>query len=177
MDSKIITRFTVVTGKGIDALLMLTKEVAKEKFSDVLEAHVLEQYITASFNEKSLIIEVNSMSNQWLVVYADEEPAGYARITSKGKRPERFDSKRMIRIADFGLLKKYDDPAIRQSLFDKCISVCKSYEVLWINEYLKNPIIDFFENEGFVREKGSYQHDELPLSTVCLIKELYKGHC
>jgi len=44
---------------------------------------VLKNYIAENFSEKNLLVEGNSMSNQWLVVYADDEPAGYARITSK----------------------------------------------------------------------------------------------
>jgi len=171
MDTKIITKFTVVTEQGMDALLHLTKEIATEKFSDLLEAQVLEKYIVENFSEDKLIVEVNSMSNQWLVVYSDDEPAGYARLTSKGKRPGNLERKRMTRIADFGVLKKYTDPAISQSLFNKCMAVCKSYEALWINEYLENPLIDFFETEGFVMQKETCQHDELPLPSVCLIKE------
>jgi len=170
MDTNIITKFTVVTEQGIDALLLLTKEIAIEKFSSLLPVQILESYIAESFNEKTLIVEVNSMANQWLIVYAGDKPAGYARITSKGRRPEFLDQKRIIRIADFGVLKKYTDPAIRQTLFEKCLSVCKSYEGVWINEYLENPLTGFFESEGFVREEDVYQMDELPLASVCLVR-------
>ncbi len=90
------------------------------------------------------MVEVNSMSNQWLVVYVDDKPAGFARITSKGERPKAIAQKRIIRIADFGIIEAYTDPAVRQSLFDKCLSICKSYEVIWINEYSENPLINFF---------------------------------
>ncbi len=110
------------------------------------------------------------MSNQWLVVYVNEQPAGYARITSKGKRPEIVAHKRAIRIADLGILKAYEDPAIKRSLFDKCLSVCRSYEATWINEYIEDPCITFFESEGFIRQHGAPEMDELPLPSVYLIK-------
>lgn len=171
MDTKIITRFTVATEQGMDALLSLTREIAIEKFSGLLHTQVLEKYILENFNRDPLIVEVNSMSNQWLVVYADDQPAGYARITTKGKKPENLDSQRIIRIADFGILKRYVDPEIRQSLFEKCIIVCKSYEAIWINEYAENPLIDFFEIEGFVKQAKVFEFDELPLSSVYLIKK------
>lgn len=171
METKIITKFTVVTEQGIDALLMLTKTIALEKFSNLLPAEELEKYIAENFSEKNLIVEVNSMSNQWLVVYADDKPAGYVRITSKGKRPERLDHKRMIRIADFGVLEEYTDPAVRKSLFNKCLTVCTSYDAVWINEYAENPLIGFFEAEGFLRQAGVFEHDELSLTSVCLIRE------
>ncbi|MBN9381033.1 MAG: N-acetyltransferase [Chitinophagaceae bacterium] len=165
----IITKFTVATEQGIDALLMLTKELTLEKFSSLLEQKVIDNYIAESFNEHALFVEINSMSNQWLVVYVDGNPAGYARITSKGKKPQVLDRKRAIRIADFGVLKKYSEPAIRDSLFAKCFSVCKSYEGAWINEYVGNPLIEFFECKGFVRQQEDYRFDELPLVSVCFI--------
>lgn len=171
MNTKIITKFTIATEQGLNILLKLTREIAREKFSNLLEMQVLDKYIADNFSEKSLIVELNSMSNQWLVVYADDEPAGYVRITSKGKRPIRLEQKRSIRIADFGILNKYTDPMIRQSLFDKCMTVCKSYEALWINEYPDNNLLDFFETEEFIRENDNCQHDELPLASVCFIKD------
>ncbi|MFA4868580.1 MAG: N-acetyltransferase [Pedobacter sp.] len=171
MNTKIITKFTIATEQGLNILLMLTREIAKEKFSNLLEVQVLDKYIADNFNEKSLIVEVNSMSNQWLVVYADDEPAGYVRITSKGKRPVRLEQKRSMRIADFGILNKYSDPMIMQSLFEKCMTVCRSYEALWINEYMENPLLDFLERKDFVRENENWQHDELPLASVCFIKD------
>lgn len=171
METRIITKFTVVTEQGMDVLLSLTRTIATEKFLNLLDPQVLEDYITTNFNKQNLLVEGNSMSNQWLVVYADDEPAGYARISSKGKRPERLDRKRIIRIADFGVLRKFSDPAIRQSLFEKCMSVCKAYEAVWINEYPENPLIGFFETKGFVRAQGIYVHDELPIGSVCMIKE------
>lgn len=113
--------------------------------------------------------EVNSMSNQWLVVYVDDYPAGYAKITSKGKKPVILDNKRAIRIADFGILKKYAEPIVWNALLEKCLNVCKSYDGTWINEYVQNPLLDFFESKGFVRQPEACQLDELPLASVYLI--------
>jgi len=165
----IVTKFTVATEQGMDALLMLTKELAIEKFSSLLEQKVMDHYVAENFNEYALTLEVNSMSNQWLVVYADDLPAGYAKLTSKGERPLALNGKRAIRIADFGVLKKYTDPAIRNSLLEKCLAVCKPYESIWMREYVKNPLIEFFESNGFTRQKEACQLDEMPLPSVDLI--------
>lgn len=172
MDSTIITKFTIATQQGMDALLYLTQTIAREKFLPLLTQKQVENYLSENFNEKALMAEVNSMSNQWLVVYADDKPAGFARITSKGERPRQIAQNRIIRIADFGIIKEYADPAIRQSLFDKCLAVCKSYEAIWINEYVENPFIGFFESEGFAKQDEKSQLHELPLQSVCLIKHL-----
>ncbi len=163
----IITKFTVNTEKGMAILLKLTKELAAEKYSSLLDKKIFNNYIDKNFNEKTLIDEVNSLNNQWLVVYTDDIPAGYARITSKGKRPQPLVGKKAIRIADFGVLNP--DPAVKESLFQKCLTVCRSYENVWINEYVNNPLISFFESKGFVRHQGTQQLDELPLPSAYFI--------
>lgn len=165
----IITKFTVASGEGIDVLLFLTKKQAEEKFSGLLEPSIIDTYVTDNFSEKMLITDLNSMSNQWLVVYADRKPAGYARITSKGKKPLSLAHKRAIRIADFAVLKEYSAIEIKKSLFEKCLSVCRHYEAVWINEHLSNPFIDFFENKGFEKQSETCQLDELALPSVCLV--------
>ncbi|WP_212005179.1 N-acetyltransferase [Chitinophaga sp. HK235] len=165
----IITKFTVVTKQGMEALLMLTKELAIEKYSTLLEQKVLDSYILKNFNEQALVAEINSISNQWLIVYVDDQPAGYACITSKGKRPQPLEGKRAARIVDFGVLKKYPAPAVRDALLEKCLTVCKPYENVWITEYADNPLIELFENKGFARQHTTGQLDELPLASVCLI--------
>lgn len=165
----IITKFTVATEQGIEALSMLTRELTKEKYASLLDQKIIDNYVAGNFSKKALMEEVNSMSNQWLVVYADDIPAGYARITSKGKRPLPLERKRAIRIADFGILTKYKEPAIKDSLLEKCLTVCKPYENIWINEYAGSPLIALFETRGFVRQQEACQLDELPLASVFLI--------
>lgn len=166
----IIAKFTVATEQSLDILVKLTRALAIEKFSMLLEPEVLEKYIIENFNEKALVVELNSMSNQWLVVYVGNRPVGYAQITSKGRRPSSVDGKRAMRIANFGVLKKYCDAATLEVLLEKCLTVCKPYEVIWINEYTEQPLIELFENKGFTRQDEVCQMDELPLASVFLTK-------
>ncbi|WP_286857370.1 MULTISPECIES: N-acetyltransferase [Sphingobacterium] len=166
----IITRFTVASDEGIDVLLFLTKKLAEEKFLGLLEPDILATYIAQDFNKKTLVTELNSMSSQWLVVYADRKPVGYARVTSKGKKPVLLENKRAIRIADFAILKEYSAIEIKKALFEKCLSICKHLDGVWINEYFSNPCIDFFENHGFVRQPEAYLLDELELPSVSLVR-------
>lgn len=167
---QIITKFTIATDQGVETLLMLTKELAIQKYASLVSGPLLDQYILENFNKQTLITEVNSMSNQWLVVYADGVPAGYVRITTRGKKPQVLEGKRAVRIADFGILKKYAAPAIRDSLLEKCLAVCKSHEGVrvWINEHLESSLPQLFESKGFTREKEACQLDGLPLASMFL---------
>ncbi|MEE1898620.1 N-acetyltransferase [Flavobacterium rakeshii] len=165
----VTTKFIIATEQGMDIMRTLTHQLAKEKFSSLIDKKTLDNYITENFNDKELITELNSLSNQWIVVYADDNPAGYVKITSKGIKPNSFEDKRAMRIADFGVLKKYDRPEIKHSLLKKCISVCKLYEGIWLNEYIYNPLIPFFEDNGFQKQTGNYEFEDLALSSVLLI--------
>jgi hypothetical protein len=171
MENSIITKFIIATPENIMMMHELSKAIAHEKFSGLVEESVLEQYITKNFNERELKNEMNSMSNQWLTVYYNNEPAGYARVTSKGLRHESFGDKRFIRLADYGILNKFKDTAVNQSLFEKSLNVCQSYEGIWLNEYVENPLIDFFEKKGFIRKQYSDDSFEFPLPSLYLVRD------
>lgn len=171
MATKIATKFTIGTEEGINVLFFLTVATAREQFAGKIPAQELEDYISRNFNKDTLMVELNSMSNQYLIVYADEEAAGYAKITSKGLRPEFLDHKTLVRIADFSVLAKYDDPLISKSLFDKCLSISTMQQVIWISEYENNPYLAFFESYGFKRNADIIVPKELSLSPVYLVKE------
>ncbi len=171
MTNKIVTKFTIGTEQGIEALLFITDTIAREKFTGKVPDQELEDYIKLNFNKHTLTIELNSMSNQYLIVYADERPVGYARVTTKGTRPQFFDGKTLIRIADFGVLAHYSDPLIHKSLFEKCLSISTMQQVIWISEYENNPYLEFFESYGFKRNADIIVPQELKLAQVYLVKE------
>lgn len=177
MNISIKTQFVVASVPGIDTLLYLTQTIAREKFLPLLPADVVKNYIAKHFNEKTLLDEVNSLSNQWVVVYLNGSPAGFARVTAKGARPAALSKMRVIGIADFGILNAHagsnvdPDHGLRKALFDKCMSVCRSYEAVWLNEYLQNPYLNFFESEGFVRQAETSELPELSLKSVYLVKK------
>mgnify|MGYP000149641437 CR=1 FL=1 len=167
---KIITKFTLGSQQGRDILLLLTRELAIEKFSSLVDEQILTDYINKHFNKETLIAETNDMSNQWLVIYIDDMPAGYACITSKGERPEFLAGKRAMCIADFGVLHKYATPAVIDSLFEKCLSICQAVDGIWITAYAQNPLIPYFESKGFILTKTGFQATELPLKYVSMIR-------
>ena len=171
MATRIVTKFTIGTEQGIDTLLFITAAAAREKFVGKVPEQELERYINENFNRQVLMTELNSMSNQYLVVYADDEPAGYARVTSKGVRPDFFDGKTLVRIADFAVLAKYSDPLIKQSLFEKCISISNMQQVVWISEFEGSSYLDFFEGYGFKITPEIKTPPEFSLTPVNLIKE------
>lgn len=165
----IVSKFTLATDESTNMLLKLIIELASEKYGAVLEPQQLNGFIEKYYNPQYFISEMNSMSNQWLVVYVDNQAVGYARVTSRGKVPPAISGMRAVRIGDFSILEKYKEPRIKESLFEKCISVCRSVDAIWINEYIDNPVIEFFESKGFVKETGTFELDDIDLPSSCLI--------
>lgn len=169
----IVTKFTIASVSGLITLEQLTVALAREQFSALLSPAILEKYIAKHFNHKTLLAEINSMSNQYLVVYVDDQPAGYARITSKGERPDEIINKRALRIANFGVLEKYQASPARESLLEKCLSVCKKYDAAWITEFRENPMIGFFKSNGFVSAQNELvECDEIFLPSIQLICQI-----
>ncbi|WEK71405.1 MAG: hypothetical protein P0Y62_07535 [Candidatus Chryseobacterium colombiense] len=165
----IVTKFALATDESIDMLLKLVHELVIEKYSQVLNSQQLQEYIEKYYSPKYFVSEMNSMSNQSLMVYADNVAVGYARVTSRGKVPELLNDKRVVRIADFSILQSFMKPDVQESLWQKCFSVCKYVDAIWINEYQKNPILEFFESKGFLSKAGTFELDEIPLPSVCMI--------
>lgn len=165
----IITKFLIATEEGTDIIMKLSRDLANEKFSTILDQNTLEEYIDSNFNKKQLISDLNNLSNQWLVVYFENEPVGYAKITSKGQKPKILEDKRAVRIADLAILAKYSQIEIKNALLQKCLLVSKSYDGVWINEFTTNPLLDYFERNEFIKQTEVYQHDELKLPSTCFI--------
>jgi hypothetical protein len=173
MGNSIITKFAVGTEHDIKTLLFIAAATAREKYGEKVREDRLEAYIQDNFNYTALPGEISSMSNQFLVVYSDGEPAGYARVTSKGPRPRLFDGKTVARIADFGILKKFDTVQVKKDLFEKCLAACGTRQIIWIGEYDGNPDLEFFESYGFKKDTKLTDLHEFGLAPVYLIKGAY----
>lgn len=171
MATKIGTKFIIGNEQGINDLLVITTAIAGERFKGKVPDQELENYIDANFSKDALMVELNSMSNQYLMVYADDEPAGYVRVTTKGTRPEFFAKKTLARIADFGVLARYSDPLINKSLFEKSLSVSTMQQVVWISEFEGSPYLDLFESYGFKRNTDISVPQALSIQPVYFVKE------
>lgn len=168
---KVETKFVIGNKQGVDTLAFVAVATTRQKFAGKISDRQLDEYISASFNPDVLMVELNSLSNQYLIVYLEGQPVGYARVTSKGTRPPMFDGKTLARIADFNVLEEHSADAVIKSLFEKCLSLTARQQVVWINEYEFDPFLAVFEGYGFKRNNDIAFYKELPLASVSLIKD------
>jgi predicted GNAT family N-acyltransferase len=171
MENSIVTNFCIGSDECKQTLSFITAATAREKYAGKVLPVRLKEYIQKKFSTGALDVDMNSLSNQFLVVYADGEVAGYARLTSKGSRPEVLNGKSIIRIADFAVLKKFDDVRVKKNLFEKCLSACGLQQIVWMSEYEQNPDVDFFTSYGFVKNTSVTGVNELGLPLVYLVLE------
>ncbi len=168
----ITTKFTVATEQGLAMMQALTRDLALEQYAGLLDAATLDPYLDKHFNVKTLTAEMNSLANQWLTVYVDNISAGYACITAKGTRPQTLTGKNAIRITGCGVLNAYRDTDAALVLIEKCLSVCKFYENIWLQEFTEHGSISLFERYGFARQQDAGAVAELPLTAAYWIAEV-----
>ena len=169
--SKDYHQIRVATEDAISELLFLTRTIAIEKYAHLVTDQVIEDYISSIYNDKRIIDEMNSFGNQWLVVYAGEKAIGYAFVTTQGKRPGMLEGKKAICIADFCILKAYLSSDAKQSLMDKCLSIGKGYEALWLTEQIDSPLLSFFEDHGFIMGEEGNDLIDLNIKMSYMLKE------
>jgi hypothetical protein len=171
MANSIVTKFMIGTEQGRDTIAFIGAATTREKYRGKVAEDQLETFIRNKFDNDVLHAEMNNLSNQYIVVYADGVPAGYARVTSKGIRPQIFAKRTLVRIADFRVLDKFNELKIKKSLFDKCVSVCNAQQVIWISECRDNTDLGFFESYGFKKNEEIDEPHELGLNATYMVKD------
>ncbi|PSL28201.1 N-acetyltransferase [Chitinophaga ginsengisoli] len=173
--NRIVTNSCIGTEQNLKLLMHIGAATAREKYTGKVPVDQLEGYIQTNFSYQALRIEVNSMANQFLVVWVNGEVAGYARVTSKGQRPEILQGKSVIRIADFRVLERFNEMEVKNNLFERSLSLCHAQQITWISEFADDVDIAFWESYGFVHNAAMTGINELGLPVVCLLRNREEG--
>lgn len=144
----IISKFTVGSEQGIDQLFDLKRTELKQMYGNIIEPLQLDTYIESQLDRRNAINELNDLNTQMIIVFVDNEPAGYAVMKSTFHQPKILSEKKAVQISSFFILQEYDTPETRQSLWQKCLSVTRSYHH-WIEVLQTNPLITFLESCEF----------------------------
>lgn len=179
MEEKVIkTKFTVASEEGVGVYRELAGKSIWQKYGAVVKAATIELHLDAQLNWERIVSELNTFSNQLVVVYVDDQPAGYAFLKGSGHTPEVLKNKRNICIAEFEVLDEYLAGKAKTVLLEKCLNICKSYEAIWFCEQdNQQEMIQLFTAYGFYREgSGTIMSTSfgLPLAIYVKINELTK---
>jgi hypothetical protein len=105
-----------------------------------------------------------------ITVFDDDKPVGYVIIKSSFNQPAILGDKKAVQISAFFILAEYNNLDTRHSLWQKCLSVTRSYNH-WIEVLQNDPLIPFLESCDFkIYEQLKMSPFELP--SYIMIRQL-----
>ncbi len=150
----IISKFTVGSEEGISDLITIIDSSIYSLHRELVSEEDIKKYIHHEIDPRKMINDLNDLSNQLIIMYADQKPIGYSIIKSGTLHPGIPEGKRATEIS-FVILSEFDTPETRQSLWKKCRSAVSFTDVIWINILDHDPLADFLKEYGFVAADSS----------------------
>lgn len=150
----IISKFTVGSEEGISDLIAIIDSSVYTLHKDFVSEESIKEYIQNKIDPRKMINDLNDLSNQLIMTYADQKPVGYSIIKSGSLHPGIPDGKRATEIS-FVILSAFDSPETRQSLWKKCRSAVSFTDIVWINMLDHDPLLEFLKESGFIAAAGS----------------------
>ncbi|BAP32076.1 uncharacterized protein CHSO_3039 [Chryseobacterium sp. StRB126] len=150
---EIISKFTIGSDEGVDDLFTVIKSSLHSTYKDHISEKKIKQYVE-DWDPRKMINELNNLSNQLVITYADQKPAGYGIIKSGSGYPGSPEGKRFTELS-FVILKEYDTPETRESLWKKCKAAASFTDVIWTNIFTEDPLLEFLKESGFVIKENA----------------------
>jgi hypothetical protein len=168
----ITSKFTIGSDQGVEDLLAIEKSAIKSMYSGKFREEDIRKYID-SLDPRQIINELNNLSNQLIITYADDQPVGYSIIRS-GSTHRKFSSEKRMTELKFIILHEHDSPEIRESLWKKTKSAILFTDIIWTNILENEPAIDFLKGLGFTVAEN-VQIDPFALPSYLLKLEINKN--
>ncbi|MBL1220666.1 hypothetical protein JET18_07440 [Chryseobacterium sp. L7] len=144
----IISKFTVGSEGGISDLITIIDASAYSLHQGLVPEENIKKHIENDIDPRKMINDLNDLSNQMIITYADEQPAGYSMIKSGTSHPSLPEGKKATEIS-FVILPEFDSEDIRQSLWKKSRSAASFTDIIWINMMAHDPLLEFLKGLGF----------------------------
>ena len=144
----IISKFTVGSEEGISDLITIIDSSVYAMHRELIPEENIKKYIENEIDPRKMINDLNDLSNQLIIMYADDRPAGYSILKSGSGHPGLSEGKRTTEIS-FVILPEFDSPETRESLWKKCRSAVSFTDIIWINILAHDPLLEFLKECGF----------------------------
>lgn len=151
----IISKFTIATEEGLRQLFSLRKVQFNQWYSNTVDADALKQYISTQLDSKEATLELNNLSTQMLSVFVKEEAVGYV-IIQQVPSPDSLKELKVINYAPFYIIPAHNKAEVRESLWNKCLSLTRNYDAIWIEVLQDDVKIPFLEQCGFKIEEQRF---------------------
>lgn len=140
------------TGAEAETVVEIGRTTFYETWKSVNTEEDLQEYMSKSFDPEKIRSELNDTAvNIFLLVYADQELAGYAKLRND-RTFHQLAGRHSLEMERIYVLKKYHDQKAGKALMDESISIARAgnYVVLWLGVNQENiRAIDFYKRYGF----------------------------
>jgi len=167
----IISRFTIGSDEGVADLLTIEASSINNLYNGKVPDENLRKHID-NLDHTKMIHELNDLSTQLIITYADGQPIAYS-ITKSGSAYPGFSEDKRITELKFVVLQEHDSPEIRSSLWKKTKSAISFTDIVWINVLANHPLLEFFKESGFDIAENM-QSDAFSLPSYLLTMEFKK---
>lgn len=144
---EIVSKFTVGSEEGISDLIAIIDASVYTLHKGFVSDDDIKKY-SNEIDPRKMINDLNDLSNQLIMTYADQKPVGYSIIKSGSVYPGMAEGKRATEIS-FVMLPDFNTPEVRESHWKKCRSAISFTDVIWINMLAHDPLLEFLKETGF----------------------------
>ncbi len=138
-----------------DAVLIaeLSRKTFYETFAHLNSKENMDKFMNEQFTTAKLEAEVENKAFSFFIAYADDQPAGYLKL-SETEESRELDGKKAIEIAriyaDTALIGKGVGKALMQKALET--AAAKGCELIWLGVWEENKrAIEFYKKWGFVQ--------------------------
>ncbi|HBV17402.1 hypothetical protein [Chryseobacterium carnipullorum] len=144
----IISKFTVGSEEGISDLITIIDASVYALHQDLVPEKDIKKHIEEDIDPRKMINDLNDLSNQLIITYADDQPVGYSVLKSGVSHPSLSEEKRATEMS-FVILPEFNSPEIKESLWKKSRSAASFTDIIWINIMTNDPLLEFLKESGF----------------------------
>ncbi len=124
----------------------------------------MEMYMNKSFNFQQIKEEIKDVKTKFLLLFIDQELAGYAKLNWGSQIPGCFEETGILELARLYVIKERIGKGIGKIFMEKCFLFAKKRKakLIWLDVWKKNTrAIDFYKNCGFhIKKEWVFQLGE-----------------
>lgn len=134
----------------------LLSEVGARTFSDTFVAQNTEEnmklYLERNFNIQKITEEIGDAANVFLLAYAGDNIAGYAKVRATAENPEGLNAMYALEIERIYVVKEFMGMHVGKALMEACLRHGREngHDVVWLGVWEFNTrALKFYEQWGF----------------------------
>lgn len=133
-------------------LANLALDTFRESFEKVNNPQDFKTYTTQAFTATQLEKEIHESGSQYILAYANNELAGYARVRNSDEVNDKFPDQKTLELHRIYVLEKFIGQGVGQALMNYCLGLAKERgaEIIWLGVWEHNHRAqEFYKKLGF----------------------------